>query len=165
MKKDRLSYIIAGIIIVLFWILVGVVAYQRLTTTPEARASCNDFACTNFKEGTNWAIRNCQNTTDNGTMYTCSQQGLTGSCGNTTYCCPGPGLLWTTDLSKCTQASTSDCCSCPTPTPYMQTSQCNGPCITSANCTNKQVCLFDQGYGWVCRNPACWKNTNCTCIQ
>jgi len=163
LKLSRRNIFI-GIILVLFVGLVAVVAYQRSATTQRASATCNDYACTNFKDGTNWAIRNCQGNQTDGTTYTCSEQGKTGSCGNTTYCCPGPGLLWTTDLTKCTQtASTAGCCNCPTPTPYTITSPINGPCMTHANCTSGNVCIFDKGYGWVCRNPACFGNTSGNC--
>lgn|GEM_PF-5494612 len=159
------NYILAGIIIFLFCGLVAAVAYKRFATTPSTQAYCNDYACTNFKEGTNWAIRNCQgSTTTEGSTYTCSQKGNTGSCGTSTYCCPGSGMLWTTDMTSCNQSQiNTDCCSCPTPTPYMVISQCNGPCMSNGNCTGGNICVFDQGYGWVCRNPACYKTTACNC--
>ena len=164
-RKRKLSYILAGFIIFLFWVLIGVVAYKRLSTTPLVQSYCNDYGCTNFRDGTNWAIRNCQGTdTTEGSKYTCSSKGQTGSCGTTTYCCPGPGMLWTADTTLCNQQETSsDCCACPTPTPYMITSSCNGPCMGVGNCTAGNICVFDQGFGWVCRNPACYKNTGCTC--
>jgi hypothetical protein len=163
--KNRLRYVIAGIIIILFWSLVGAVAYKRFSTAPVTTAYCNDYGCTNFRDGSNWAIRNCQgSTTAEGSTYTCSQKGITGSCGTTSYCCPGPGMLWTADMTQCSQTQMdSGCCSCPSPTPYTITSQCNGPCMGNANCTSGNICIFEQGYGWVCRNPACYANSGCTC--
>lgn len=163
-KNNKLAYIFAAIIILLFWLLVAVVAYQRLATTPSTQAACNDYSCTNFREGSYWAIRNCQGTTTDGSVYTCNQTGISGSCGGTSYCCPGPGMLWTTDLSACAQVTpTPGLCACPTPTPIVVTSQCNGPCMTNANCTNGNVCLNDKGTGWVCRNPACYQASGCNC--
>jgi len=159
------SYIITGIIIILFWGLVAAVAYNRISTSFTTKAYCNDYGCTNFRDGSNWAIRNCQGaTTTEGSTYTCSQKGNTGSCGTTTYCCPGSGMLWTADMTSCSQTqASSDCCACPTPTPSMIQSQCNGPCMGNGNCTSGSICVFDQGYGWVCRNPACYKTTGCNC--
>ena len=163
--KKRM-YILAGVIIVLFLVLVGAVAYLRFTTNSVSKAYCNDYGCTNFRDGTNWAIRNCQGTTTDGSTYTCSKKGNTGSCGTASYCCPGPGMLWTTDMTSCNQTQTgSDCCTCPTPTPFMIQSQCNGPCMGNGNCVNNNICVFDQGYGWVCRNPACYKTTGCNCAS
>ncbi|KKT59849.1 MAG: hypothetical protein UW52_C0032G0009 [Candidatus Gottesmanbacteria bacterium GW2011_GWA1_44_24b] len=164
--KDYIRYIIAGIIILLFWLLVGFVAYKRLSTHPTVSSYCNDYGCTNFRDGSNWAIRNCQGSTTEGSTYTCTQQGITGSCGTTSYCCPGPGMLWTTDMTQCSgSAETSGCCACPAPTPYTITSQCNGPCMGNSNCTDGNICIFEQGFGWVCRNPACYRNTGCNCAS
>jgi len=56
-----------------------------------------------------------------------------------------------------------NCCACPSPTPYFAASQCNGPCMTSQNCQNGQVCLLADNYGWVCRNPACADTSSCSC--
>lgn len=53
-------------------------------------------------------------------------------------------------------------CACPIPTPTFAISSCNGPCLTSSNCQNGQVCLLNSPYGWVCRNPACVENTSCS---
>ncbi len=156
------SYILAGIIILTFWSLVGSIAYQRLATRTVTKAYCNDYGCTNFKNGTNWAIRNCTGSSStDGSTYTCSQKGLTGSCGTTAYCCPGTGLLWTTDMTEC--SNSTNCCSCPTPTPTAVTSACNAPCMSNGNCKDGNICIFDQGYGWICRNPACYKTTSCDC--
>jgi len=159
-------YLFIGIILLIFIVLIGVVAYQRMATSPVARGYCNDYGCTNFRDGSNWAIRNCQGDSAAGNTYTCSEKGKTGSCGTKSYCCPGPGMLWTTDMSLCQQSQqNSDCCACPSPTPVMLTSACNGPCMNSGNCAGGNICIFDQGYGWVCRNPACWKTTGCACAS
>ena len=160
--KNR-RVLVIGIIFLIFLGLIGVVAYQRQATSPVARGYCNDYGCTNFRDGSNWAIRNCQgDVTTAGSTYTCSERGIKGSCGTKSYCCPGPGMLWTEDMSQCSQSTqSSDCCACPTPTPYMITSQCNGPCMTNGNCTSGNICIFQQGFGWVCRNPACYKASDC----
>jgi len=165
--KNSLKNIIAAIVIITFWALLGFIAYKRLSTAPPAVSYCNDYGCTNFRDGTNWSIRNCQGTdTTEGSKYTCTAKGQTGTCGTKTYCCPGPGLLWSTDMNICNQGQqNSDCCACPTPTPVMIVSQCNGPCMTSGNCATGSICIYDQGYGWVCRNPACYKNTVCSCTS
>lgn len=160
---NKRGYLFIGFATLLFVVLISVVVYQQRATTPPAKSYCNDYACTNFRDGTNWAIRNCQGTSTEGSTYTCTEKGKTGSCGTKSYCCPGTGMLWTTDLSACAGSTSSDCCSCPTPTPVQLTSQCNGPCMNSGNCTGGNVCLFDQGSGWVCRNPACYGTTNCAC--
>jgi hypothetical protein len=160
-----MKYFVATLLVLTFLGIVGYVSYKRMATEPTAKAYCNDYGCTNFRDGSNWAIRNCQGaTTEAGSTYTCSQKGGTGSCGTQSYCCPGPGMLWTTDMSQCSQSQTgSECCSCPTPTPYMIVSQCNGPCMGNGNCTGGNICLYEKGSGWVCRNPACYKNSGCNC--
>jgi uncharacterized protein YneF (UPF0154 family) len=57
------------------------------------------------------------------------------------------------------------CCACPTPTPLYTQSMCNGPCMTSFNCSSGQVCLLASSYGWVCRNPACPPAASCSCTD
>lgn len=163
--RNKVSYFIAGLIILLFWFLIIFIAYKRLSTTPPARSYCNDYGCTNFKSGSNWAIRNCQgSTTSEGSTYTCDTKGNTGTCGTVQYCCPGPGMLWTTDMTACNQSQqSSGCCTCPSPTPITIQSQCNGPCMSNGNCTSGNICIFQTGFGWVCRNPACYGNSGCNC--
>jgi len=72
-----------------------------------------------------YLLRNCYPSESDGTPHDslCNQAGRVEPCGptHTNYCCPAPGKVWTTDMSKCKATPR------PLPTPRTPTSGTGTP--------------------------------------
>lgn len=132
MAKRRKTYSIGPslwILVILFGLLMGIiatlVAVSRTTPLPSRAASCDDSGCQNVRWQKNppvWQITNCDPAVTacdgNGDQQICTYKHF-GACGGRSYCCPGAGSQWTTDLSSCagSPAYQNDCIPTATPTP------------------------------------------------
>lgn len=113
-----LAVLFAGILFTMF------AASQKTAPPPRAQGSCNDSGCQNVlwqKSPAIYQITNCDPSATscdaNGDQQICTGKRF-GACGGQTYCCPGSGQKWTTNLSACAGAPAyqSPCTPSPTPT-------------------------------------------------
>ena len=119
--------LIAMVVFLLFLfggIIFTMTAATHTTLLPSRAASCDDAGCQNLKwqkKPVIWQITNCDPSVTacdgNGDQQICTYTHF-GACGGRSYCCPGSGQQWTTDLSACagSPAYENQCIPSPTPT-------------------------------------------------
>lgn len=88
-------------------IVVTMLSVSRTTYMPSRAASCNENGCRNEVWSAKYRlvmITNCAANVlkcdPNGDQQICNGVKI-GSCGGKSYCCPGSGKLWTTDMTAC----------------------------------------------------------------
>lgn len=131
-------------LVVLLGLLLGIIAtlfaVSRTTPPPSRAGSCDDAGCQNIRWQKNppvWQITNCDSRVlscdPDGDQQICTYRHF-GACGGQSYCCPGAGQQWTTDVSACagSPAYENECIpkSTPTPTPTPTPEPTNTPTPT-----------------------------------
>lgn len=121
---------LTGMLVFLLLLGVGIIttllAVSQQTPPPSEAAACDDSGCANVlwqKKPPIYQITNCakyvRKCDANGDQQICTIKKF-GECGGKSYCCPGPGQKWTTNLTACKgKPAYSECKPSPTPTPTL----------------------------------------------